>query len=286
MLMAGSGSTSTENDLLWHEVEPRETGSPLWYDRVAWLGLILVGCAAFLSEVGLCLALVLACLNFGRERFRVGRWLKRHDPWRLRGKVCSRFYFAWGVWRITYVSCLMAFLLGMFQGMTEGPSKGSANPPPSPVFIVAGMLTMLGIPLTSFVTALATISALRHRVKVWLGPQAGWARQARRWPPHTVALREPTSNSVRILLYLTMIMGSLMAIFSMIVFPTALTENSPQNKGGPSYLIIGFLGLLFAIPFAILKLSDFLQKRIIAATPEACWSIPVDSGRPEPLRGL
>jgi hypothetical protein len=283
--MTGPESTWSQN-YWWNEVEPHRDGASPWYDRIAWLGVILVAIAAFVNEVGLCLAVALACLNYGRERFRVARWLKRHDPDRQRGKVCWWFYFAWGLWKITYVACFLTVVLGIVQGATHDSSTSSGkNAAVSPAFVVAGMLAMVGFPLTSLVTTFATIMALRRRVRVWLGPEAGWARQARRWPPHTVLVREPTTNRVKTLLFVCLIALAALAILMMSLFFIGPSERSPEKKMNFGFFLVVFLGSLIGVPFGLLMLWETLQMRIMAPTPEACWSIAVNSGGPELSRG-
>jgi hypothetical protein len=245
--------------------------------RLYWLSVIAMAVVAYANEAGLCVAVTLGCVNFGWDEFCLARWLKRTDPDQRRGRTCSLFYLAWGVSRIILASIAIMFLVAGFQSWLESkPQNVARTDSPPPAFISAGIVVIFGLLFLSVLSTLAVISGLRNRVQIWIGPEARWAREENVWPPQAVCRRRATTNQTKIILLSAMItlfgIGTTIVLILMVILSIGRTLSS------------GFLvGLTLLTPvvgvISILVLLDTLGARMIASTPEACWTDP-----PEILR--
>ena len=246
-------------------------------EKLAWFGVIALAVVVFEVTADPALTTALGCLKFGWEEVRLARWLKRTDPDRKRGRICSRFYLAWGLWRVSLVATAMMFILVFVHAAIEGKpgNGGPAGPPPG--FIGAFLLALAGFLLSSMVSSLAVISALRHRVRVWLGPEVRWAREENSWPPQAVARRRETTNRTKVILLSALITGAVVG-FLVVLLP--LSHAFPQQKAPEPLFFIFMMAFMIGVPFLMLCLLEVLGARMIAPTPAACWA---DAGEvPQP----
>jgi nitrate reductase NapE component len=193
---------------------------------LAWLGVIAVAVLAFTNEVSFCLAVALACLNFGWRKIKLARWLKKVDPDRRRAKICSRFYLAWGLWKIGVVAFAMFFFLGIAPEMIDSRTdSGGGKTQLPPGCMLAMLMGLTGFLLSAAVAMVTTVSAYRHRIRIWLGPEANWAYEAKEWPPHTVALRPKTSNRTKTIMISALITFMVVVVLMFVIFASQLTLN-------------------------------------------------------------
>src|SRR6202034_1890537 len=110
---------------------------------------------------------------------------------------------------------------------------------------------LAGFFLCSAVSSLAVVSALRHRVKVWVGPEARWAREQDLWPPHSVARRGATSNRTKAIL-LSVLITVVVFGFLLVFLPLSFYFCPPQaqQKGSEALVIISLLAFMFGVPRA------------------------------------
>ena len=67
------------------------------------------------------------CLKFGWDDFRTALWLRRRDPNRRRGAVCSWFYLSSGLWRVFLWSFALMLVAILFLMATEPPQARGPN---------------------------------------------------------------------------------------------------------------------------------------------------------------
>lgn len=245
-------------------------------NKLAWFGVIAVAVVVFELTADAALSTAIGCLKFGWEEVRLARWLKKTDPDRRRGRICSRFYLAWGLWRVSLVATAMMFILAFAYGSLE--AKAGVAPGPPPGFISACLLAMGGFLLCSLISSLAVISAWRHRIKVWVGPEVRWAREEGAWPPQAATRRRTTTNRTKAIVLSALITGF---IFGLLVVVIPLSFSFPQQKKSETLFITLMMLFMIGVPVLILCLLEVLGARMIALSPEACWA---DSGGTVPIR--
>jgi hypothetical protein len=242
---------------------------------LGWFGVIAVAVLAFTNELGFNLAVALACLNFGWSKFKLARWLKRADPDRRRGKICSRFYLAWGLWKIGVVAFAMFFLLGIAPEMIDSRTESGGGKTELPPGVMLAMLMGLtGFLLSAAVAMVTSVSAYRHRIRIWLGLEAIWAYEAKEWPPHTVAFRPKTANRTKTIMISALITFMVVVVLMFLIFASQLTLNDDIASMIFILTCLGFC--LIGTPIGILMLFEILKERMIALSPEECWSTSSD----------
>ena len=233
-------------------------------ERLAWLTVIVLAVVAFEWTADPALSASLGCVKFGWDEFRLARWLMKTDPDRERGRVCSKFYLAWGLWRISLVASGLMMIIAFVHGSIEGKPAPGAAPPPG---LMGCVMTMLvGFLLSSVVSSLAVASALRHRVRVWVGPEVHWARKDGVWPPQSARRRRDSGNWARVILLSALITNS---VFSLAI-PLAFAFPNPRLPTNVGVSLL--MGFMLGVPVLILVLLKALSERMIAPTPEVCWA--------------
>ena len=249
----------------------------------AWLVLGLVALVVFDLTANPALAVAIGCLKFGWDELATARWLWARDPVRARGRVVSLYYAAWALWRVTGVALGLILLITWASQPILDLMRARGRKVPGVVteLVAAGFVMLFGTIATALTSILAIVSALRCRVRVWVGPEAKIARRLRRWPPESIPGR-PTPNRVgwvsvaaSMTLVPPMLLGMLLAI--------ALLASAARATLGPIVprevlVVLGGLAGVIVVPGAvvvpavlILKLSDAIHRRIAAGSPEACW---------------
>jgi hypothetical protein len=240
-------------------------------NRLGWLIVIVLGIVTFELTAHPALAVALGCLKFGWGEYRIARWLKRTDPDRRRGRICSRFYKAWGLWRISVVATAMMFVVACAYGPHAERARqaglGPANNAPPAEFMIASLLAIVGFLSSASMSSLAVISALRNRIKVWVGPEAGWALEESAWPPPIARRRRATKNRAKTILFSAVVTGVGVGIttLAIVIGGRKFDQHSPIPF---IMMVVAFV----ALPFAILTLMEVLGRRVLASTPEDCWA--------------
>src|SRR5207253_4370795 len=121
-------------------------------------------------------------------------------------------------------------------------------------------------------TAVAVVSAWRHRVPLWLNRAIHRDRRANIWPP-LYALTAQSNNLGRLLL--AMLTVFVFAVFSTGLIWLAITTQGPAapgraNKGDPLFGGVLFAGLI-AAGITIVGGRELLLRKIAAKDPSACW---------------
>ena len=219
------------------------------------------------------------CLKFGWSDFRTALWLRRRDPNRRRGAVCSWFYFSSGVWRVCVWSFALMFITVMFgaaigvlpQAGRGVPQNGNAPPPVEMITCMIVWLVSSGV--ANILTVIAGIKAWRHRTKVWISGSIAESRQRNEWPPRPVYRGRPTINLMSVLRLPTGILMFialfLIAFVPFVVFVVRPNGPPPARIGSTAiilWLIVSFVGAL-----TIVVLSSGTYLRLVAFSPYECW---------------
>ncbi len=246
--------------------------------KLAWFGVIALAIVAFEVTADPALTTVLGCLKFGWEEVRLARWLKRTDPDRGRGRICSRFYLAFGLWRVSLVATVVALAVAYVAVNLEEFGKPPLAAETAPGFAEAFQLAIVGFLLSSVVSGLAAISAARHKLKVWVGPEARWAMEQKTWPPRTDDNRRVTSNWANPVVLSAIITYTIVGLVLVFI---AVSSLIPKNFDASSLGLGLMMVFMIGAPIIILVLKERVEKRMIAASAESCWSYHVSGSQPD-----
>ena len=226
--------------------EPAEEQAPRsWRVHVRWSALFLLGWLLYEATSQPGLAAAVTCAKFGWSDWRVAWWLRRVDPdWR-RGRTCFWFYLAFGLWKVAVMALLFMFLLVQLAAALAPAAVG--------VLAAAGV----GFGLSFFMTYLSLWSALRNRIKVWLGAAPHLARTRRYWPPAS-----GQHNAAPFVTVTTLVITLWFAVFG------AAQVGMVLGPGPATLVLLALLALASPLTVFVLK---YLERRVFARNPEDCW---------------
>jgi hypothetical protein len=240
-----------------HTEEAADRG---WRLQLSWYALILVAWVIYEFTSQPALAAAVTCAKFGWADWRSAFWLRRVDPDERRGRTCFWFYLAYGLWKVALMACLVMLVLLLITSAIRGRPAGApgAGIPPA----VVGVLTAaaLGFGLSFFVTYLSVWSALRNRVKVWLGSAPHRARTQRYWPP-----TYGQHNAAPFVTVTTLVITLWFAILGAALAATAF--------GPPGLVGLALLGLFTLASPVTLFVLKYLEQQVFARSPEECWPL-------------
>ncbi len=221
--------------------------------RRAWVLVVVVGFLLFELTADPVLGVLVACMKYGWDELQLSRQLRRHDPVLVRGRVCARFYEAYALWKVSLVAFGMMFLVIMVHegilSRLKPPGQPRAEGPPRG-FIAATLLMLAGFTLAGVVSLLAVISALLHRLRVWVG------RRNNRLKAVLLVVSLFWFTPVLLLLVLG-------------IFPHL---GIAPGQIPPAVVGLGIV-LIFVLifPVGLLLLLGWLESRIAALAPHECW---------------
>jgi hypothetical protein len=223
------------------------------------------------------LGAAIACTKFGWDDFLTARWLRRRDPDRRRGRASFWLFVASGLWKtaVTGVVVLfgVAFLEAALRRHGPPPAPGQVPAPPSAALGGALAAALFGFTLSTFATVRAFLTALRHRVRLWIDARVHRDRRADHWPPASTAGRRNRAGAV---LFTALFLGTLvvLAVFQL-VLRSALrgwAGQAPQKRDVADMLANLFgCGTFLLVPVFILVFRDILAQLALARTPAECW---------------
>ena len=235
------------------EPEPRR-----WLVAPSWYVLVLLGWLLYEWTAQPGLAAAVTCAKFGWADWRTACWLRRVDPDPRRGRTCFWFYVAYGLWKVALMATLVMFVLLLVGAAAN--RRQAARPPgaglsPAAVGVLAA--AGVGFGLSFLTTYLSLWSALRNRVKVWLGAAPDLARRERYWPPY-----RGEQNAAPFVTVTTLVLTLWFALLG-----TALACLA-WGPGPASGVLLGLLTLASPLTLFVLK---YLERRVFARSPEECW---------------
>ncbi len=239
---------------------------------LAWLVMALVVLLIFELTADPALAVAVGCLKFGWDGLATARWLRRTDPDRRRGRVVARFYEAAAFWHVAGVATAMSFLVATLLGPLLA-GRRALNRELFGAFLVA----VIAFVLSGLLSLSAVSTAWRSRVKVWLGPEARWARHRGEWPPSLFDSGRSRFNGVILIVLVALlsvaIPAGLVTMFAaMVAVGRCLGPRPPLLP-----LMLAGVGVpilvLYLVGRTFLAARAALLGRIGAESPGECWPL-------------
>lgn len=244
--------------------QDRKTERRGWFDRLhlSWPMLLLVGWLLYELTTQPMLGAVAVCLKYGWEDFRAAIWLRRADPWRLRGRACFWLYLAWGLAKIAGVAGLMSLAFAI-----ASPKGAAAQGPRREAIMImigwTGLTTLAGLVCSMLTFGYAVVLARWGGYQLWLSRDVHRARRRNDWPPYDPDNIQ--SNRLEV-----MLVGALFVFFISSFLLVLLTTIMFAPFDG--LLMFVFLMLLmFGIPVLLLHCRDRIGRWLIASHPSECW---------------
>ena len=230
-----------------------------WRPHLTWPLLLLVGWALYEATAQPGLAAAITCAKFGWADVQAAFWLRRVDPDRGRGRACFWYYLAFGLWKVAVLAVILTMAVLFFSSFFDNRPRRGVAIGLSPA--LGGVMTAaaIGFGLSLLTTYVALWTALRHRVKVWLGPAAYRARGGRFWPPHHGETNFAEFVTVTALLF---------SMFASLIIPVVLLAKGGAPPKLAFAVIVGSTTpacLLFVFAF------QMLDHRLFARSPQECW---------------
>jgi hypothetical protein len=230
-------------DHVW-ELFPRAAPTPAQgsLDAGACRRWLLIVClVAFCWLLFPPLAVVTASLAVSFRDLRNGLQLSRSIPDNAGGKICARFAFAWGAWKLGLAGVLLTLVVAIGLGIA-----GERSDLIQALF-ASVLLWMSGFTLSAVLTGAGLVKASRTGMRVWIGEGVNQAR--------------------------TLLLGMLIVSFTFIVLgPLCLGLVGPRPHAGGTPesdlpFLLGLMASMFAGPVAIVLVLDWLSRRVVADRP-------------------
>jgi len=262
----------------WDNSEPQDEPTSSWPRALAWPAMLTLGWVIYELTMQPALGLLVVCLKFGWEDFRIGWWLRQRDPDRGRGNACFWLYVASGLRWITIVSFLTMTFTCIAYGIQEALQPKAAGAPAQepPLSVMVTLLTVLvGFGLLSIATFLALGTAFLNHVRLWHGPQPRRAYRMGYWPPYEI--QDTRSGGAGVLIvtalipWAALLMGSLIVCCGMLMEP----PHGPMLQGVLLFamFILSTVGLVGGA-VGVFLVGDHIAAYMIADTPADCWGAP------------
>ena len=221
------------------------------------------------------LVVVVGCSKFGWEHVLTAFWLRRTDPDRARGRACLWLYSAWGVWRVSLVATMLMFAIvfameALRNALGLPPRKPGDGPPTQ--FMVAFLTAFFGFALSTILTVVGVRSAASKRVRVWVGPEAIKAREARLWPPigdgyGTNRVHALAVTAIPFAVVLFVLPGSLLAFWVAYFFVSRLLPMDLAIVSGGVALVVA---VIYGLGWVLVRVGGG-KSNMAAASPAEGW---------------
>ncbi|MBI3462560.1 MAG: hypothetical protein HY000_05790 [Planctomycetes bacterium] len=242
-----------------------------WRRPLTWSALLAIAWLVYELTAQPVLGAVVVCAKFGWDDFVTAVWLRRFDVDRFRGRACSWFYLAAGLWRIALTATAASIVIAILQGVLAIQQNQGVGAVLWDVFGAVGLESLFAFGLAALTTFIAVGSAFRCRVKVWLDRQVNVARRKRVWPPERWG-----TNRAKTLLTATLIPVVTLLVLGLVVGSIFALEGfrAPQ-RDPPAWVIVivVVLQLLLTVSGAlfVLVVREIVSRRVVARTPAECW---------------
>ncbi len=264
----------TDQDERYETFEIEERSQPGLLRRMPWW---LIGSIAFaIGELTThpAIGIVVLCLKFGWNDFLLGLWLRRRDPDRKRGAVCSWFYWALGLWRVGMWSFILLFAFAFFVfGLLEQ-HVGKGRDPIELGYCAAIMFgsVILGLGTTSIGMLRGWMTGRR----VWLSSNIYESYKLRVWPPVTAA---GSPNLLKRIIIMTGCIAYVAALPAILFGVFALLGNPQVQPGKPNaqdelITLAGILTVIIGGACVVLWICSAILKRLEADRPDQRWAEP------------
>lgn len=215
-----------------------EDGRALIPPRWVILGsLIGVGALLFppLAVASICLAMAIGDL-------RIGRRLGQSIPDRAGGRICARFRYAWGAWKLGAAGFLM-----MFVSLAVFASQPNRHPEPPSAFMTAGLCWLGGFLLSAAWSCWGMTTAWRSGMRVWIGEGVNRARM--------------------LLMSMLIVAFTLAVLIPMCLSLGFIAPAAAYHRGEEVLVALMILLCNVAGPVGILMVLDAVARRVVADRP-------------------
>ena len=238
--------------------DPEPPGSG-WRPRLTWPVLLLIGWVLYEATAQPGLAAAITCAKFGWADFQAARWLRRVDPDRGRGRACFWFDLAFGLWKVAVLATAMMIALLFIGSLVNAGRRRFGGDVLTPVLSGVLIAAGVGFGLSFLTTYIALWSAMRQRVKVWLGFAPYRARSERFWPPcHGQTNVAPFVTMTTLILTLWAFLLTLLVLVTL------------GGRFHLVFLVMLLTGVFLAFP-AFLLVFRLLDHSVFAQSPHECW---------------
>ena len=183
-----------------------------------------------------------ACFEASFRDFRSGWRLARAIPDAAGGRICARFAYAWGAWKLGSTAFVLMFVTAILA--TAGRGRTEEFPPAA---ATAMLLWMGGFVVAAVLTAIGLVQAYRSGMRVWIGEGINQAR--------------------------TLLLGMLIVGFvGVVLLPMCvlLTVAAPPGAADAEHLKLFMTGLyltIFGGPVILLLILDWCSRHLVADRP-------------------
>lgn len=263
-----------------HEAaEPRRRRPSLVLPALLAIGILVYELTA---QPGLGAAI--ACTKFGWDDFLTARWLRRRDPDRRRGRASFWLFVAAGLWKTAVTGVVVLFAVAFVDALVRRQAGGGR--PPAEVLAGAFAAALIGFFLSTLATARAFLTALRHRVRLWIDSRVHYDRRADHWPPASTDGRRNRAGAV---LFTALFLGMLVLLTVFHVVVRAALRGwagglQPKRDLADHLANLFSCGVFLLVPVLILVFRDIVAQLAFARTPAECWEADRLAARPR--RGI
>lgn len=250
-----------------------ETEQRGWFSRLhlSWPMLFLIGWLLYELTTKPTLGAVAVCLKFGWEDFRAALWLRRRDPWGLRGRACFWLYQASGLWKVAIVAFLMSLAFVVISPIGQGAAQAPRLAAIMDVLAWTGMATLIGLVFSLFALAYALILAWRGGLKLWASSDVHVARRHGVWPPLN-GVPKRGNGAAAMVVGSMFLLGLVLILLGILIGGFFLFSVLQLNWGGAEEVLIPILGIGNMVGGAALMLYCLERiQPLIAQEPNECW---------------
>jgi heme/copper-type cytochrome/quinol oxidase subunit 3 len=253
------------------EVGTNSSSDTPLYGSLLWLVTLAGAWLLFVFTAQPTIGILAACSKFGWQDVWTSIWLRSHDPDEKRGRTCSWFYLALGLWKVAVTAGAAMLSLIPVLAILEATQPQAQQPSDLvEIFGIVALEALGGLILSAVITYLAFFIALRRRCRVWIDQSVARARRKRMWPP-----TEWTKNRAGALLITSLITLLVASVIILICVIAQLGGKNARAQQQADFLdivaiILGLAVMTVGAGF-VLCLRDLAQRIVIAQDPRECW---------------
>lgn len=251
------------------EPEQRDSVAADAAARRRWHPLLLLaisfgfGVIVFLATQSPAAGAVFPLFAGGLRTFSSGRWVLKHDPNRIRARICFAYYVATACGQAA-VAALISVILFVAISLNGG------NVPNLEERALATMLVLYGgMLLGAFVGVYAIWGSFRHGVRVWIHPRLPALYRRSLDSPH-VASRRFRVNYAHLIVYMTLFVPLTVALGAVLAL---LADKGAGNP--PS--VMALASLCFS-PFVALLFYHQVAPRVVLNRLSESWPFTETAG--------
>ncbi len=234
---------------------------------------IVAAFVAFQTTFGLTAGLAVAIISFGIRDVRTALRLRKVDPNRVRGRVCSWFYLAYACWCVVVVVMLCFFAIRLSDDdrrkQPSAPNLFSNETTVCAMILLA--CTIIGMSASCIGVGLA----MRHRVQVWVDPRFR-LYSTTGWPP----ILSDSANRARFFPLVIWVIAGLflsMGLIFSIVFVVSWQASEPFGIIRLTFFAVNLILTILVAWFVFAPSWRARVTGVVALHPWQCYpeSLPI-----------